>query len=95
MIKVVAKCTIAPENKDSAMAVLEELVSTTVQEDGCINYNFCADVKGNGEYAILETWETQEALDVHSASEHFGRLVPQLAALAAGEIEITAYSVVL
>jgi len=95
MIKVVAKMTLSPEAKENALPVLEELIAMTVQEDGCVNYNFCADNANADEYAIIETWETQEALDVHSNSEHFGRLVPKLADLATGDIQIFAYTVLI
>ena len=95
MIKVVAKMILSPEAKDAALPVLEELIATTVQEDGCVNYNFCQDNGKSDHYAIIETWETQEALDIHSASEHFARLVPQLADLATGDILIFAYTVLI
>ncbi|MCL2529130.1 MAG: antibiotic biosynthesis monooxygenase [Coriobacteriia bacterium] len=93
MIKVVAKMTLSPEALESAMPILEELIAATVLEDGCVNYNFCQHTESADTFAIIETWETQESLDVHGKSEHFGRLVPQLAGLATGDIEISAYTV--
>ena len=36
---------------------------------------------------IFETWESQEALDKHSASEHFAQVVPQTAQLARTELQ--------
>jgi len=93
MIKVVAKMTLSSEAAESALPVLEELIAATVQEEGCVNYNFCQSTASADEFAIIETWETQEALDVHSVSEHFSRLVPQLADLATGDIEISSYTV--
>ena len=95
MIRVVAKMTISPEAKDNALPIIDELISATVQEEGCVNYNFCQDTENPDAYAILETWETPETLDAHGKSEHFTRLVPQLAALATGEVQITAYLVLL
>jgi len=95
MIKVVAKMILSPEAKESALPILDELIATTVQEEGCVNYNFCQDNEKSDHFAIIETWETQEALDVHSNSEHFARLVPQLADLATGDIQIFAYTVLI
>ncbi|MCL2807901.1 MAG: antibiotic biosynthesis monooxygenase [Coriobacteriia bacterium] len=95
MIKVTATLVIPTETKDDAMVVIEELVATTVLEDGCINYNFCQETVGVDAYAILETWESKEALDAHMKTEHFTRLVPQLSALAKGDIVLSVYEVLL
>jgi len=93
MIKVVAKMNISTEAIGSAMPLIEELIAATVQEEGCIAYNFCKELGSADAYAILESWETQEALDAHSSSEHFIRILPQLGAFVTGDVAITAYEV--
>ena len=93
MIKVVAKMTLSPEAAENAMPILVELIAETVKEEGCINYNFCQSTADADTFAIIETWKTQEALDVHSKSDHFAKYVPQLADLATGDIEISSYTV--
>ncbi len=93
MIKVVAKMSIAPENKDAAGALIEELVAATVQEEGCINYNFCQEAGSDNSYAILETWEGMAALGAHEKSEHFTRLIPRIAECVSGEISIEVFEV--
>ena len=55
---------------------MAETVELTKKEDGCIAYDIYEDADGSGKIAILELWESQEALDNHMASEHFQRLIP-------------------
>jgi quinol monooxygenase YgiN len=34
--------------------------------------------EGSGHFVFIETWPDRAALDVHCATEHFRRLVPQI-----------------
>ena len=95
MIKVVARLNFTSEGLEKLMPVIEELVAATVQEEGCVSYNFCKNVEVADAYAINETWESMAALDAHLNSEHFIRLVPQLRAEALGERDTSLYEVVL
>jgi PTH1 family peptidyl-tRNA hydrolase len=94
MIKVVApqpfKEAITPEVK----ALLEEMIAATRKEDGCISYELCKTIDGE-EYAFIEQWETQEALDAHMNSEHFKRLIPQIGAFQNPGKKVNVYTVYL
>lgn len=81
MIKVVAQFHFNAGTAAQVNALAEELVRTTRKEDGCNQYDFLLAEKDENYAVILETWATQQALDAHSASEHFTRIVPQLAGL--------------
>ncbi|MDL2232128.1 antibiotic biosynthesis monooxygenase [Ruminococcaceae bacterium OttesenSCG-928-L11] len=81
MIRVVATFNLKPNQLDNALTVAKELIALTRKEEGCVHYDLAQAAQNESVLVILEAWESQEALDVHSASEHFGRLVPQLAAL--------------
>jgi len=59
---------------EAYMELMAEMVELTKKEDGCIAYDIYED--DSGKIAILELWESQEALDKHMASEHFQRLIP-------------------
>ncbi len=78
MLKVVAKMTIAPEKTEDALVFIRELVSATLEEEGCISYNFCQEAGSESAYAMIETWKDKAALDAHLSSEHFTRISPQL-----------------
>ncbi|MDR2035465.1 MAG: antibiotic biosynthesis monooxygenase [Coriobacteriales bacterium] len=95
MLKVVATMQIAPEVKGDVTPLIEKLVAATVQEEGCINYNFCKLTESAEAYAIIETWENAETLDVHGKSAHFTELIPQIAELVIGEIDIAVFEVLI
>ncbi len=95
MLKVVAKMAISAENIDKVIPLASELVAATVKEDGCINYNFCHSTDSPESYAIIETWESKEALDLHMQSEHFTGLVPQISSHIEGEFDIAVFEVLL
>lgn len=94
MIKVVAGMDIPSDKIDSAMGIINELVAATVQEAGCISYNFCKATGSADSYAFIESWQDQAALDAHMASEHFGRLLPALEDYSVGETQIAVFEVV-
>ncbi len=78
MIKVVAKFLLKPEEKLNAKPLFEELIAATRKEYGCAGYDLAQSTADENLVVVLESWESQEALDVHGKSEHFTRIVPQL-----------------
>jgi Uncharacterized conserved protein len=78
MIRIVATFNMKPTEKELAMPLFEELITLTRQEDGCHNYDLVKSPTDDNVLVILEAWSNQAALDKHSASEHFTRIVPQL-----------------
>ena len=70
MIGVIAKLNVKPE----ASAEFEEVFLTLSEavranEPGCILYQLCKDDEGN--YVVMEMYESEEALAAHGQSEHF------------------------
>lgn len=64
---------------DQLLEVAKALVAATQANDkGMVDYDIMTSVTRPGHFMIFETWESQEALDAHSASEHFTTLVPQM-----------------
>ena len=78
MIKVIAKNFAKETELEKVLALSKELVEATVKEEGCINYEMYQDQKDPTILIMIEEWETVEALNNHSASEHFKRIVPQM-----------------
>ena len=83
MIKVIAKFNFKVGNIDKVKTLCAELIDATRKEVGCIQYDLLQSDKDENVMVFVENWESQKALDVHSASEHFTRIVPQLAGLCA------------
>lgn len=81
MIRVIATFNCDPKNTQKAIEHAKELVMETRKEKGCVQYDLLQSEGDEAKIVILECWNTQEDLNAHSASEHFGRLVPQLAGL--------------
>jgi len=61
--------------------LLQELVAVTRTEPGNIAYTYCRDVNAPDYFAMLESWDSQESMNAHLGSEHFQRILPQLASM--------------
>ena len=78
MLKVIAQDFIRVEAVEIVLPLYQELVELTRQEPLCISYDLFTDQKDPGHFVFIETWPDRAALDLHCASEHFRRLVPQI-----------------
>lgn len=92
MVKVLAHFYLKDGVLPQVKALAKELVEATRQEDGCIQYELLQAEEDGLHLVMQEAWSSQEALDQHSSSEHFTRLVPQLAALCSQPPEVGKYS---
>lgn len=71
--------TIADEaNRTQAVEVAKKLVEASRNDAGCISYDFLQSATVPGEYMIIETWENDSLLDLHSKAPHFTEYVPIL-----------------
>ena len=78
MLHVVATFSVQKEHTDTFLKLTGELVRETVKEAGCIAYELVQDVQEKNCFIMLEKWESKEALDLHSNSAHFQRIIPQI-----------------
>jgi Uncharacterized conserved protein len=92
MIKIIAEFFIKPDSVEEAVSFAKELVAETQKEAGCIEYNLFTDDKDKSHLVIVEEWESQEVLDIHSSSEHFSRLVPAIGKLCEKEAVVHTYT---
>ncbi|TWH83831.1 putative quinol monooxygenase [Sedimentibacter saalensis] len=81
MIKVVAKGVYLEGKTDEAIALYDEMVKETRNEQGCIAYNLFRDKDNKDILTMIEEWESVEALEAHKNSEHFTRIIPKIARL--------------
>jgi quinol monooxygenase YgiN len=91
MIRIFANCKLKAGTKDEALKLVSELVALTREENGCIEYVFTESNTDADEVAFFEAWESEAALDAHSNSEHFTRLVPQIGALIVGDMTVSRF----
>lgn len=94
MIGVIAKASINSEAVEAFEKSAQQLVETTrAQDAGCLSYDFGAVVEegSEGEYAFLERWESQEALDAHSNSAHFKEAMSEWENYLSEPLEVRTY----
>ncbi|NDV47820.1 antibiotic biosynthesis monooxygenase [Paludibacter sp. 221] len=71
-LKIVATIVVKKEFYDELITVFQTVVNETRKEAGNVSYDLHQDTKNPLKFIILEVWKSQEAIDEHNASEHFG-----------------------
>ncbi len=70
MIGVTAKLNVKPDMAAEFETVFLDLMDAVkANEPGCLMYQLCKDDDGN--YIVLEMYESEEALAAHGQSDHF------------------------
>ncbi|MBO7418365.1 MAG: antibiotic biosynthesis monooxygenase [Bacteroidaceae bacterium] len=87
-IRINCLLKVAPENVTKALGLAQELVEASRKDGGNIDYDIYQSQNDPTQLIIFETWKDQPSLDIHSAAEHFTRIVPQLQEMAIGEMAI-------
>ena len=90
--RIVARDHFNPECVEDALKLIRELVALTRTEKGNISYNYCQDVNAPGFFAMVECWDSQESMEAHLKSEHFRRILPQLAQMMAEPSRVETYA---
>lgn len=63
---------------DDVLAITNELVAKSREDEGNKGYDLYLSTTNPRVMMFCETWESQEALDKHSAMPHFTYAVPKL-----------------
>lgn len=93
MIKVVAKNFVKPDSIEAYKAIAKKLIEATNKNDaGCIRYELFQDINEPHIFAVIEEWESKDALQNHMSAKHFKELIPQMDALAEKPGEINEYN---
>jgi quinol monooxygenase YgiN len=91
MIMTVAKTKVKEDKKEEFLKFTEELIQKSQNEEGCISYDLYEDIADPYTLTFIESWKDMEAIDLHNKTEHFMRILPKLADLTEGEIEVRMY----
>ncbi|MDR3088654.1 MAG: antibiotic biosynthesis monooxygenase [Desulfobulbaceae bacterium] len=91
MITVVAKNVLKSGTKETVLALLDELIALTRKETGNIRYELYQLDGAPDTLCFIEEWASREALAAHVNSEHFQRIIPQIAAYKVSETPIEIY----
>lgn len=81
MIKLISRRIIRSDSIEAFEALAAELVRESKKEPGCLAYSLNRSSTDPRLHVFIECWVDQAAIDAHSATPHFRRIVPQFSAL--------------
>ncbi len=93
MIVIAGTAPISPAKREEAKAILKTMMDATMQEDGCISYQFLFNPWNDAEVHLFEEWETQDALDAHFQTKHMAEFRKALPNFVTGSFDIKRYEV--
>jgi quinol monooxygenase YgiN len=83
-VRVIARFTVRKEEVERFKELGRELlVDPTQGEAGCIEYQLCQDLADPTRFAMVETWESEQALAVHLKQPHLAAALGKLGPMAA------------
>jgi len=91
MVTIIAKSIVKVGMKDNFKKVAAELIASSRKEEGCISYNLYEDINNKNVLTFIEEWKDEDTIKLHNKSEHFTRIVPELAKYREEKPEINLY----
>lgn len=85
MIVMHAEMPIAPDSREAALDLFEDLAAASRAEDGVVDYRVTTDVESPNTVRVIEQYEDAEAVDAHMSSDHFESFQADIAPHMAGE----------
>ncbi len=85
MLLIAGTVRVQPEDRDVAVAAMVEMMAETAKEDGCVSYDFSADLNDPALFHLFEEWESDEHLAAHFVAPHMA--VFQAAIGSLGDVE--------
>ena len=73
-------------------ALCEELVKKSLKDNGNVAYDYFVSGTRNGVMMICETWQNEEVLKAHMATDHFTTLVPKIEALTKSRLKLEQFA---
>ena len=73
-------------------ALCEELVKKSLKDNGNVAYDYFVSGTRNGVMMICETWQSEEVLKAHMATDHFTTLVPKIEALTKSGLKLEQFA---
>ena len=81
MVVVSGTIVMPAGSRQKVLAAIDECVSETVKEKGCITYRFYTDPDDENVYRVFEEWASSEDLGNHAKSAHLAAYREALAGL--------------
>jgi quinol monooxygenase YgiN len=91
-MKLISKRIIKEGKVEEVIKLYRELVEFSRKEEGCIVYELYQDEKNSSILTVIEDWQSKDALDKHTSSQHFIRLVPMISELTEKKLDMNIYN---
>ncbi len=77
---------------EDIQALCKQLVEKSLGDNGNVAYDYFVSGTRDGVMMICETWQNEDVLKVHMASEHFTTLVPKIEALTKNGLKLEKFN---
>jgi quinol monooxygenase YgiN len=93
-LRVIATMRAQPGREIELRDLLVALIHPTREEDGCIGYRLLENRDDPAEFAFIEEWSDDVALDAHFETPHLEAAIEKMPELLAGEMDIRKYELI-
>ncbi len=73
-IIICAHIEVDPELRDKALQEATPVIQATLDEPGCLHYNWAADAVNPSLILVYEEWQSAADLDLHFTTENFSNM---------------------
>lgn len=88
MISIIAKFSINEGEESNFITLINDLIKSSLTEEGCIEYSLQKHTEKPGAYCLIEKWKDAEAVDFHNNTPHFTTTIPKLIKIAKVEVDV-------
>lgn len=93
MIIVHGTIPIRPEAMEQALELARVMVEATIEEDGCISYDFYVGLSDPNSLMLFQEWQDMDSLSEHFRTPHMDTFLSALPDVVSGEITTRRYAV--
>ncbi len=93
MLVVAGTITFDPAHQEQMVEAANRVTAVTRAEEGCISYEFFADLNQPGRFHLFEEWEEEEHLLAHFEAPHLAEFFEVMQAYGLASRDITRYYV--
>ena len=93
MIIVHGTIPIKADSREEALRLARRMTEATLNELGCISYEFFVGLSDPNTLMLFQEWESMEALMAHFQTEHMDEFMKELPAILNGDVTTRRYAV--
>jgi len=92
-IIIAARIEVDPSKRAKALSDAVPVIEKTLEEPGCLHYNWAADAVNSGLISVFEEWESEATLDLHFTTDNFSKMHKILASSGLRSASATKFAV--